>query len=89
MLVTLFSLININELRPACLSPWPNNTMRTYPATCLLELWDRIPPGLWMFVSCECFVLSGGDLCEGPIPHPEESYRVCVTRRNIYPLHLQ
>jgi hypothetical protein len=34
-----------------------------------------------MFVSCECFVLSY--LCDGPIPRPEESYRlrrviVCV-----------
>jgi hypothetical protein len=26
-------------------------------------------------VSCECcFFLSGGGLCDGPIPHPEESY---------------
>jgi len=63
--------------------------MRKSPATCLLELWDRIPPGFLMFVSCECFVLLGTDLCEGPIPRPEESYRVCVKRRNIYSLHLQ
>ena len=26
----------------------------------------------------ECFVLSGRGLCDGSIPHPEESYRVCV-----------
>jgi hypothetical protein len=32
-----------------------------------------------MFVSCECCVLSGRGLCEGPIPRPEESYRLwCV-----------
>ena len=31
-----------------------------------------------MAVSCVCFVLSGRDLCEGPITRPEESYRVCV-----------
>ena len=30
-------------------------------------------------VSCECYVLSGRDLCDGLITRPEESYRVwCV-----------
>jgi hypothetical protein len=33
-----------------------------------------------MFVSCTVFVLSGRDLCDGPIPRPEESYRLwCVS----------
>jgi hypothetical protein len=33
-----------------------------------------------MFVSCECRVLSGRGLCDGPIPRPEESYRLwCVS----------
>jgi hypothetical protein len=32
-----------------------------------------------MFVSCTAFVLSGRGLCVGPIPRPEESYRMwCV-----------
>jgi hypothetical protein len=32
-----------------------------------------------MFVSCTVFVLSGRGLCDGPIPRPEESYRLwCV-----------
>ena len=32
-----------------------------------------------MFVCCECCVLSGRDLCEELITHPEESYRLwCV-----------
>jgi hypothetical protein len=32
-----------------------------------------------MFVSCAVFVLSGRGLCDGPIPRPEESYRLwCV-----------
>jgi hypothetical protein len=45
----------------------------------LLGSWDRIPPGAWMFVSCTVFVLSGRGLCDGPIPRPEESYRLwCV-----------
>ena len=33
-----------------------------------------------MSLSCESCVLSGRGLSEGPIPHPEESYRVlCVS----------
>ena len=44
----------------------------------LLKLWVRIPPEAWMSVSCKCSVLSGGDLCDVPIPRPEESYRVYV-----------
>jgi hypothetical protein len=43
----------------------------------LLRLWVRIPPGAWMFVCCECCVLSG--LCDELITRPEESYRLwCV-----------
>jgi len=40
----------------------------------LLSLWVRIPPGAWIFVCCECCVLSGRGLCNGLIPRPEESY---------------
>ena len=43
-----------------------------------LGLWVRIPSVAWMFVSCNCCVLSGRGLCDGPIPRLEESYRVCV-----------
>jgi len=32
-----------------------------------------------MYVSCECCVLSGIGLCDGPITHPEESYRVYLS----------
>jgi hypothetical protein len=33
-----------------------------------------------MFVSCTVFVLLGRGLCDGPIPRPEESYRLwCVS----------
>jgi len=31
-----------------------------------------------MSASCECCVLSGRGLCDETIPHPEESYQVCV-----------
>jgi len=39
-------------------------------------LWVRIPPGAWMFVCCECCVLSGRGLCDGLITRPEKSYRL-------------
>ena len=39
----------------------------------------RIPPGAWIFVYCECRVLSGRGLCDELISRPEESYRLwCV-----------
>ena len=45
----------------------------------LLGLWVRISPGTWVFVCCECCVLSGRGLCYGLITRPEESYRLwCV-----------
>jgi hypothetical protein len=42
-----------------------------------LRSWVWIPPGAWIFVCCECRVLSGRDLCDEPITRPEESYRLC------------
>ena len=48
-------------------------------AASLLGLWVRIPAGAWMFIYCECYVLSGRDLCVGLITRPEKSYRLwCV-----------
>ena len=43
----------------------------------LLISWVRIPPGAWMFVCCECRVLSGRGLYDELITRPEESYRLC------------
>ena len=43
----------------------------------LLKSWVRIPPGAWIFVCCECRVLSGRGLCDELITHPEESYLLC------------
>jgi hypothetical protein len=59
-------------------SQWPRGLRRGCVASLLLELWVRIPLTAWMSVSCECCVLSGRGLCDGLIPRPEESYRVCV-----------
>jgi hypothetical protein len=37
------------------------------------------PTGAWIFVCCECCVLSGRGLCDELITRPEESYRLwCV-----------
>ena len=43
----------------------------------LLKSWVRIPPGAWIFVCCECRVLSGRGLCDELITRPGESYRLC------------
>ena len=43
----------------------------------LLKSWVRIPPGAWIFVCCECRVLSGRGLCDELITRPEEPYRLC------------
>ena len=49
-------------------------------------------PAGGMDVCCECCVLSGRGLCDGPIPRSEESYRLwCVIvcdQVNNNPLHL-
>jgi len=45
----------------------------------LLRSWVLIPQGAWMFVCCECCVLSGRGLWDELITRPEESYRLwCV-----------
>jgi hypothetical protein len=44
-----------------------------------IERTKRIPPVGSIFVSCECCVMSGTGPCDGPIPRPEETYRLwCV-----------
>jgi hypothetical protein len=62
-------------------SQWPRGLRRKSAAEHFLGSWVRIPPGAWMFVSCEClFLLSDSGLCDGPILRPEESYRLwCVS----------
>jgi hypothetical protein len=55
---------------------WPHCLRRKSAAAHLLRLWVRIPPGAWMFVCCECRLLSGRGLCDELITHPEESYRL-------------
>jgi hypothetical protein len=51
-------------------SQWPRVLRRGSAAVRLLGLWVRIPP----VASCGYCTLSGGGLCVGLIPSPEESY---------------
>jgi hypothetical protein len=47
-------------------------------ATYLLRSWVWIPPGAWIFVCCECRVLSGRGLCDELITRPESYQLWCV-----------
>jgi hypothetical protein len=58
-------------------SQLPRDLRRRSAAAPLLRSWVRIPPGAWIFVCCECRVLSGRSLCDKQITCPEESYRLC------------
>jgi hypothetical protein len=56
---------------------------RAVEGVCLQPLasWDcgfHSRQGHGCFVCCKCFVLSGRGPCDGPIPRPQEVYRVCV-----------
>jgi len=55
-------------------SQWPRGLRCGSRAARVLRLWVRIPPGAWMFVCGECFVLSGRGLCDGLITRPGKSY---------------
>ena len=59
-------------------SQWHSLRCRSAAAR-LLRLWDRIPQGAWMSLSCKCCMLSGRGVCDNPITCPEQSYRMgCV-----------
>ena len=59
-----------------CRCQWPRGLKRRVATARLLRSWVRIPPGAWMFVCCECCVLSGRGLCDELITRREESYRL-------------
>ena len=67
---------NLKGTSKLCRSQWPRGLRRRPSAARLLRLWVRIPPGAWMFVCCECCVLSGRGHCDELITRPEESYRL-------------
>ena len=62
-----------------CRSQWPRGLRRRSAAPRLLRSWVRIPPGAWIFVCCECCVMSSRGLCDELITRTEESYHLwCV-----------
>ena len=70
-----------------CRSQWPSSLRRRSAVDRLLV---RIPPGSWMCVLCECCVLPGRGRCDGPIPRPEESYRLwCVILCDLDPSRMR
>ena len=86
-------LLTLNLLAPTTvgirINPWATNVTYIWSTTIsagerpaaarLLRSWVRIPPGAWIFICCECRVLSGRGLCDEVITRPEESYRLwCV-----------
>jgi hypothetical protein len=75
----IYNVLFIHINRIICRFQWPRNLRRRSAAARLLRSCFRIPPGAWMFVCCECCVLSGRGLCDELIIGPEESYRLsCV-----------
>ena len=76
LFVILFQFFNYTYY---CRSQWPRGLRRRSATDRLLRSWVRIPPGAWMFVCCDCCVLSGRGLCDELITRAEESYRLwCI-----------
>ena len=70
---TCIRVPNLNPGRyTSCRCKWPRCLRRGFAAAHSMGMWVRISLGTWMFVSCECCVLSGRDLCVGLITRPEE-----------------
>ena len=65
---------NPPKVQTWCHPQCPRGLRRRSTVARLLRLWVRIPPGAWMFVCCDCCVLSGRGLCNAWMMHPEESY---------------
>ena len=68
----IFGIINVAVSR----FQWLRGLRRRSAAARLLRSWIRIPPGAWIFVCYDCYVLSGRGLCDELITRPEESYRL-------------
>jgi len=78
-LLYFFTTTTTTTTGTICRSQWPRGLRCRSAAARLLKSLVRIPPEAWMFVCCECCVLSGRGLCDELITRPEESYRLwCV-----------
>ena len=77
--VSMYYSVIYENNKPTGRSQWPRGLRRRSLAARLLRLWVRIPPRAWIFVCCECCILSGRGLCDGLIIRSEDSYRLwCV-----------
>jgi hypothetical protein len=78
MQYSLQKVICVNYESEVCsLSQWSRCLRRNSAAILSLGLRVRIPQSAQM-ISCECCWLSRRGICDGPIPRPEESYRLYV-----------
>ena len=78
-LVRLTMLSVIQTVKFVIIYQWSRGLSFGSAAAHLLGLRFRIPPGPWISISCECYVLSGRGFCHGSVTRPEEFYRVlCV-----------
>ena len=84
---SLFPKISIYSMCNNVLSrsQWPHGLRSRSAAARLLRLWVRIPPGAWMCVGFEFWVMSGRGLRDELITPTEESYRVwcCWVRSRV------
>jgi hypothetical protein len=79
LLISILITLILFGMTSECQSQCPRGLRRRSAAAHLLRSWVGIPPGAWMFVCCECCVLSGRGLCDELITRTEESYRLwCV-----------
>jgi hypothetical protein len=79
LLWTVVAVLRTSRLfyhSPMWRSQWLRGIRRGSQAARLLVLWVRIPPGAWMSVSCECRVLSSGEVSAKGRSLDQKSYRV-------------
>ena len=75
MIILITSKIQTSLFTIYCQSQWPSRSRRGSTAARLLGFRVLVTLGAWMLC-----VLSSTGICDGPIPRPEESYRLwCVT----------
>ena len=81
--IYITSLLNMSYLYKTfvqtnctCRSQWPSSLRRGSATALLLGLRVRIARRSWIPVFWDYCVLSGRSLCDEPITHPEESYRL-------------
>ena len=95
-MLRIFTPVKIERLRPGLnpqtwvpeasmlttRSPKPSRAVkrRGSAAPRCLGLRVQIPQGAWISVFCDCCMLSGRGLCDGPITRPEDLCLMCMCR---------